>query len=54
MRLVRGCESNGKRERENTEFRTMLSVSTAVFATKVISIFFTFVVVGPRSSMCYI
>lgn len=54
MRLVRGCESNGKRERENMEVRTMMSVSTVVFATTVISIFFASVVVGARSSTCYI
>jgi len=54
MRLVRGLESNGKREWENMEVRTMLSVSTVVFATKVIPTPFPFVGVGVRSSMCSI
>lgn len=35
------------------EVRTMLSVSTVVFATKVISVLFAPVVVGARSSLCY-
>lgn len=45
MRLVRRRESNGKRKGEHMEIRTVLSDSTVVFVT---------VMIGARSSLCYI